>query len=225
VRLERTFIFGGCGIIARQKPEMQREVWVSRNAWAIMNKQTRRIFRGFRQLSILGVILTMQSCKQSYSGDGKFSCHQSPLFGLLWPPLIEVKMPEVDISKKVLKTYSLAGLPISEETSHYAIFIVIPSARPGDIARNDWGSCRLEIKKNGKTVKSIHTKFDSMRNNRGGGNGLFLNRLFVDTEDTTENMRFAVIEAEDHFELVFESSGFDAPEPVWAYILIRCGGK
>lgn len=173
------------------------------------------------------ISLGLLSCSQrQYTGDGIFSYHRTPFFGLLWPSVFEVKMSDINISKPILKTYNLSGLPIPDPRSNYRVYIVIPSNSLDDPDRTGWGNCRFEIKKNGVIVKKISSDFSKMINNRTRGENSYLNRLYINPFATGE-VAFSILDGHEDAKLTFECSGFDDKfsQPVWAHILVRAGGK
>jgi hypothetical protein len=172
------------------------------------------------------LVMTCQSCggyNSTYKGDGVLTHSSAPFFGLLWPDVYEIQMPRIDISKHCFYKYKLDGIPLTEERSRYSAFLVIPSAdylKYED--RMSWGWGRFEIMRNNDSIQSFNSTFDLMINNYNGK----YNRLYIEkTGASHESLSFVVTNKQDCFELIFECSGCDSPEPIWAYILIHSGGK
>jgi hypothetical protein len=163
-------------------------------------------------VTILFALATI-SCKPDYRGAGVLTLGH----GLLWTPIYTIQMPEIDISKPHVETYDLGGIPPSKV--FYSATLVVPSS--GEITPSDreaWGSCSFTIKKNGIVVKTRGSEFRKMDNCISGVNQ-YLNGLYIMSFD------FMVSDPQDHWELVFECSGFESPKPVAGYILLQSGGE
>lgn len=158
-----------------------------------------------------------------YKGDGVVTHNRAPFFGLLWPDVYEIKMPQIDISKRGFYKYNLDGIPLTELRSSYSAFLVIPSTdylKPED--RMSWGWGRFEVQHNTDSIQNFGSDFALMINNFDGN----YNKLYIErTDPTHKSLSFIVTNKQDHLEFIFECSGFDSPEPIWAYILIHSGGK
>ena len=166
-------------------------------------------------MAIILLTLGMMSCgpNKKYSGDGVLTRSH----GLLFNPVHHIEMPKLDVSKPQIKKYDLSGLPSSE--AFYGVALVVPSL--GEITPSDrdgWGVGRFTVKKGGRLIQTSSSKFSKMINNLSR-ESLWLNGLYIG------GFRFVVDDDQDHWELIFECSGFDSPEPVWAYVLLRSGGK
>ena len=162
------------------------------------------------------LLLTCLSCKNTYEGDGVLTHNHAPFW--LWPDVFEIQMPRIDISKPHIEKYRLRGIPVSK--ARYDVFLVIPTTNylePKDMTK--WGDCSFEIRRNGVSIKRYVSAFCKMGNNKGQYNKLYID-LPLDV-----GADFHVSNDQDQWDVVFECSGVDSPEPVWAYILLHSGGK
>jgi hypothetical protein len=172
-----------------------------------------KLLEGVKYLAVGFFALATVSCKPDYRGDGVLTRGH----GLLWTPIYIIQMPEIDISKPHAETYNLGGIPPSKV--FYSATLVVPSS--GEITPSDraaWGNCSFTIKKNGIVVKTRGSEFRKMDNCISGVNQ-YLNGLYIMSFD------FTVSDPQDHWELVFECSGFESLKPVAGYILLQSGGE
>lgn len=171
-------------------------------------------FRAYlRSAILLWTVLIVTSCKPDYQGDGKLTVNR----GLLLTPIYKIQMPGVDISKEQFVRYDLSTAPASE--AFYSITLTIPSSK--EITRDDrgaWGTCEFALVKNNQEVQRIALKFSELLNCFSRRDGVLLNALY------SEGFSFVNDNAGDHYELIFECSGFESSAPILGYIILQSGG-
>lgn len=159
--------------------------------------------------------LMMTSCQQitsSYTGDGELT----RLLGCVEPPLYQIQMLPIDISKPQNQRYKLTGLPPSERM--YRVALIVSSAEFLS-GRKTWGECVFQLHDKEKRVKIVRSRFSDLNDQFPTRNQVYANGLYHPT------IVFRVQDHRNPWDLTFECAGFASSEPVWAYLLICSEGK
>lgn len=167
-----------------------------------------------RYLTVFFCVLAIMSCKPEYRGDGALTFSR----GIFGAPNFTVEMPDVDISKPQEIKYDLTSLPVSKV--YYWVRLVVPAQDEITRAeRHAWGTCGLRIIENKKERHAVNLNFSDMMNSLSRREDIYLNSLY------TLDFQLPCTNATNQLELIFECTGFDSLEPVWAHIQLHAGGK
>lgn len=149
-----------------------------------------------------------------YSGDG--SIQHLPKPGVFGIDGIEIKFPDIDLSKDHKISYSLDNLPTGDP---YNIFFVVPEPAPlADIKNN---KIHIKAQNKAKTIVDLNLKIGEMINNIGMG----LNRFYCNNDFHTQPIPCQFIAdsiEEATIEITYLNSNLN--KPAYGYLLLARGG-